>query len=74
MRLRHYNGKLAMPIKTRAQIGCGVRSQWHRGVTGMPVSCKLIVPVAGSRLAADLFAHLVTRASPSRSGHTPAHI
>jgi hypothetical protein len=26
-------------------------------VPGMPASCHLIVPVAGSRLAADLFAH-----------------
>jgi hypothetical protein len=33
-------------------------------VSGMPDSCRLIVPVAGSRLAADLFAHPLNRSKP----------
>jgi hypothetical protein len=33
-------------------------------VPGMPASCHLIVPVSGSRLAADLFAHPRDRSKP----------
>jgi hypothetical protein len=33
-------------------------------VRGMPASCHLIVPVAGSRLAADIFAHPRDRNMP----------
>jgi hypothetical protein len=44
-------------------------------VSGMPPSCHLIVPVAGSRLAADLFAHPADRSKPfSQWTYTGAYV